>query len=85
VVMKSLIFWDITPCSLLKVNRRFGGSRAKLGNFFALVSCFVYSSTFKMEAICSSETSVDFKRTTRRYILEDRTPQPINYSPLNIK
>jgi hypothetical protein len=26
-----------------------------------------------MEAICSSETSVDFHRTTRRYILEDGT------------
>jgi hypothetical protein len=26
VVMKSFIFWDITPCSLLKVNRRFGGT-----------------------------------------------------------
>jgi hypothetical protein len=25
VVIKSSIFWDITPCSLLKVNRRFGG------------------------------------------------------------
>jgi hypothetical protein len=25
VVMKSPIFWDITPCSPLKVNRRFGG------------------------------------------------------------
>jgi hypothetical protein len=24
-----------------------------------------------MEAICSSETSVDFQRTTRRYIPED--------------
>jgi hypothetical protein len=23
--MKSSIFWDITPCSPLKVNRRFGG------------------------------------------------------------
>jgi hypothetical protein len=23
--MKSTIFWDITPCSSLKVNRRFGG------------------------------------------------------------
>jgi hypothetical protein len=29
--------------------------------------------TLKMEAICSSETSVDFQRTTRRYITEDRT------------
>jgi ferredoxin-thioredoxin reductase catalytic subunit len=26
VVMKSSIFWDITPCSLLKINRRFGGT-----------------------------------------------------------
>jgi hypothetical protein len=29
-------------------------------------------STLKMET-CSFETSVDFQRTTRRYILEDRT------------
>jgi hypothetical protein len=26
MVMKSNIFWDITPCSPLKVNRRFGGA-----------------------------------------------------------
>jgi hypothetical protein len=26
VVMKSSMFWDITPCSLFKVNRRFGGT-----------------------------------------------------------
>jgi hypothetical protein len=25
VVIKSTIFWDIRPCSPLKVNRRFGG------------------------------------------------------------
>jgi hypothetical protein len=30
-------------------------------------------STLKMEAIFSSETSVDFQRTTRRYIPEDGT------------
>jgi hypothetical protein len=30
-------------------------------------------STLKMEAICSSETSVDTQRTTRRYIPEDGT------------
>jgi hypothetical protein len=27
-----------------------------------------------MEAICSSESSIDFQRTTRRYIPEDGTP-----------
>jgi hypothetical protein len=26
VVMKRTIFWDIAPCSPLKVNRRFGGT-----------------------------------------------------------
>jgi hypothetical protein len=26
VVMKSTILWDITPCSPLEVNRRFGGT-----------------------------------------------------------
>jgi hypothetical protein len=26
VVMKSIIFWDVTPCSLLCCNRRFGGT-----------------------------------------------------------
>jgi hypothetical protein len=41
------------------------------------VSCFMlacwllYSSILKMEAIRSSERSVDFQRTTRRYIQED--------------
>jgi hypothetical protein len=24
--LKGTIFWDITPCSLLSVNRRFGGT-----------------------------------------------------------
>jgi hypothetical protein len=26
VVMKSIIFWDVTSCSLLSCNRRFGGT-----------------------------------------------------------
>jgi hypothetical protein len=26
VVMKSTILWDVTPCSTLKHNRRFGGT-----------------------------------------------------------
>jgi hypothetical protein len=36
-----------------------------------LVSCSAYFFTLKVEAICSSETSVDTHRTTRRYIPED--------------
>jgi hypothetical protein len=36
-----------------------------------LVSCSAYYSALKMEPICSSETSIDFQRTSRRYIPED--------------
>jgi hypothetical protein len=35
---------------------------------FKLVSCSPFSSTLKMEVICSSETSVDFQRNIPRYI-----------------
>jgi hypothetical protein len=38
-----------------------------------LVSCSVYSSTLKMEAIYSSDTSVEFQRTTSRFIPEGST------------
>jgi hypothetical protein len=37
---------------------------------FMMVSCFLYSSILKMEAICSSETSDDFILITRCYIPE---------------
>jgi hypothetical protein len=32
-----------------------------------------------MEEICSSETSIDFRRNTRRYILEDNILQQTSY------
>jgi hypothetical protein len=38
-----------------------------------MISCLAYSSTLKIQATCYSETSVDFQRTTRRYIPNDRT------------
>jgi hypothetical protein len=79
VVIKSTIFWDITPRSLLSVNRRFGGTyrlhlQGGKNNFsmcHLLLRWFpaeIIFSTLKMETICSSETSVDTRRTTRRYI-----------------
>jgi hypothetical protein len=40
---------------------------------FTLVSCSAYSLALKMEATCSSETSVDFQQTTQHYIPEDST------------
>jgi hypothetical protein len=95
--MNSSLFWDITACSQLKVNRCFGGacrlslhgrrisqgrkqmeSRALfvwlcLISAIKLSSCLPYSSTQKMEKERSSETSVDFGRTTRLYMQGDRT------------
>jgi hypothetical protein len=49
--------------------------RALFSVSFMLVSCFTYTSTMKMEAICSSKTYVDFHWTIQPYILEDRTLQ----------
>jgi hypothetical protein len=57
-------FWIIFPCSPLKVNRHFGGTsrlQRLLATCFTLASCLTYFSTLKMEATCSSETSVDFQ------------------------
>jgi hypothetical protein len=76
VIMKISAFFDTTPCSPLKINRHFEGtcrlhcqdrriseerncSESGIKQSFTSVSCFA-SSTFKMEAICSSETSADF-------------------------
>jgi hypothetical protein len=58
--MKSIIFGDVTPCSLLPPA-------------YLLVLAEIISSTLKMEAIFSSETSVSTQQTTRRYIPEDDT------------
>jgi hypothetical protein len=78
VLTAVIMFWDITPCSPLKFNRRFGGTyRLHLqGRWIRrvrnqresswLVSCPAYTSTLKTEAMWSTETSVDFQRTTRR-------------------
>jgi hypothetical protein len=44
---------------------------ALLATCFMLVCYLAYSSTLKMET-CSSETSIDFQRSTRRYIPEDK-------------
>jgi hypothetical protein len=74
--MNSPIFWDITPCSPLKINwcsRGKSHPEALLASCFMLVSCFAYSSTWKMEKTCSSETSVDLQQIMWCYIPEDRT------------
>jgi hypothetical protein len=80
VIMKSAIFWDISPCSPLSVNRRFGGTyclylqgrKNKLSKkpAWKQVACDSEDGGDRF-----SETSVDTERTTRPYIPEDGTLQ----------
>jgi hypothetical protein len=88
--VKSTIFWDITPCTPLKVNGRFRetcrlhlqGRRKQVANRCHLLSCWFLAqlnfSTLKMEAICSSKTSVDTRWSTQRYIPTTSNPTPSN-------
>jgi hypothetical protein len=78
------------PCSPLKLNWHFGETcrHSLLGRrisqarepewssvtSFTLVPCLAYFSILKMMATYSFETSVDFQRTIRQYIAEDRKP-----------
>jgi hypothetical protein len=75
VVMKSSIFWDITPYNPLKVNCRFGGScRLYLHGRRISQARNQRESRWKVK-LCSAETSIDLQRTTQRYIPEVRTLQ----------
>jgi hypothetical protein len=52
------------------------GSKSKPSRYLfcslLLVSCLAFFSTWKMDAVRSSQLSVNFHRTTRRHIPEDR-------------
>jgi hypothetical protein len=66
--LRSFVFWDITPYSQLKVNRRYGET------FRLHLQCWrLDQERNQMKVLASSETCVDFQVTTRRYIPEDRT------------
>jgi hypothetical protein len=69
--IKTSIFWDIMPCSPLKVNQSWKVSQALFAACSMLLSCLAYPSALKMAMICSSEMSAAFQRTTWRYIPED--------------
>jgi hypothetical protein len=55
------VFWDVASCCLVEIYRRFRGVAASIIGVIALI----------MEAASTSETSVNFYQTTRRYIPED--------------
>jgi hypothetical protein len=62
--------WRVLSCGI---------QRALLAICFMLVSCLAHSSTLKTEVTCSSETIVDFRRTTCRCIPEARTLRQLSY------
>jgi hypothetical protein len=83
-LLDSIIFWDMTPCSLLSFNKRFGGTyRLHLPPGCLLVFSEPIPSTLKMEAICSSETVVETQRTIRHHIPEVDTLH--NHGSKNLK
>jgi hypothetical protein len=72
--MKSTIIRDITPCSPLKANRRFGGTyRFHLQGQRISRARNQRESRWQAEAISSSETSFVFQRTTPRYIPREQS------------
>jgi hypothetical protein len=63
------IFWDTTPRSTLKLNRRFGGIyRPHIQGRRICRTRNQLEGRWQAEATCFSETSVDFHHTTRRCI-----------------
>jgi hypothetical protein len=58
-----------------KTGQRTDQHEADSKQSFTLVSCLAYYSTLKMNETCSYEMLVDFQRTIRRCIPEDRTLQ----------
>jgi hypothetical protein len=55
------VFWVVEPCSLVEVYHRFRGT-----------CCLHHQNALMMQAARTSETSVNFYQTTRRYNPEDR-------------
>jgi hypothetical protein len=61
------VFWDVAPCGLVEGYRRFVGAY-----------CLHHQDdeySLMMEAVSTSETSVNFYQTTRRNIPEDSRVQ----------
>jgi hypothetical protein len=64
--MKMAVFWDVAPCSLAEIDRRFRRT-------YCLHHCIraILLIALMMEAVSTSETTVNFYQTTRRNIPED--------------
>jgi hypothetical protein len=66
VVMKMTVFWDVAPCSLVEIYRRFRDA-----------CCLHHQVAMMMEAVSISVTSVNFYQAARPNISEESS----SYSP----
>jgi hypothetical protein len=71
--MKFTVFWDVAPCSHVEADRRFRDAYC------------LHDDHRPDDAVRTSETSVNFNLTTRRYIPDDLTnsvaPEPEGSTP----
>jgi hypothetical protein len=77
-IWRRVVRWVSTDASEEVYRLHLQGRRNKFSKFSQqagglLVLAELISSTLKMEAICSPETSVETQRTTRRHVPEDDT------------
>lgn len=84
LTLKSAIFWDITPCNKLKVNRRFGRAYYLLIQLRRTSQVRNQNNAVSKQS-CSPETSVYFRWITRRYIPEDRTVHDNSWQTSNTR
>jgi hypothetical protein len=87
VVMKASIIWVITPCSALKVNRRFIGkchlfkdeekAKKETSTKLLLVASFILVSlqSWKLTRHVPPKRRLTFQQTTLRYVTKDRRLQ----------
>jgi hypothetical protein len=68
MMQRVLVFWNIKLCSLVTFTKVTSKKQTDFLASLSLASCIAYSLILKMEAACSSETSVNFYRTTMYYI-----------------
>jgi organic hydroperoxide reductase OsmC/OhrA len=74
----------MSPTSTAPKNKQSKTQQPETNKLALLAACFIlaFSSSLKMEATRSSETSGDFQRTTRRYIPVDT--RSVTFMTLNL-
>jgi hypothetical protein len=70
--IKLTVFWDVAPCSPVETDRRFRGA-------------YCLWAALMMEAVSTSETSVNFYETTRSNIPEDSHLHPPDDTWVNME